>query len=87
MFANTPVCVQADGVVVFGLRLPSVLPSNGDVATPVGEVQQNRLDLISQTLYGRPDAWWVIADCSNIIDPFAEILEGLTLRAPRSAPS
>lgn len=85
MFASTPVYVQADGVVVFGLRLPAVLPANGDMQTPVTQVQQNRMDLISQTLYGRPDAWWAIADCSNVIDVLAEVLADTTLRAPQVA--
>lgn len=28
------------------------------------------------------NAWWVIADLSDVIDPFAELVEGKELRAP-----
>lgn len=47
---------------------------------PAGEV--NRLDLISSTIYGTVDLWWVLATVNNIADPFVEVEAGKLLRVP-----
>lgn len=41
----------------------------------------NRLDIISNDYYGRPDFWWAIALANNFIDPFI-VQEGVMLRIP-----
>lgn len=43
--------------------------------------EENRLDLISFHYYSTPLLWWVIAEASNIIDPF-DVPVGTILRIP-----
>jgi len=43
----------------------------------------NRLDVISNNVYGTPTYWWVIALANNIIDSFAEIPVGTVIRIPQ----
>lgn len=85
MFVNTPVYRLADGTVVFGLRQPVALPAAGDSLVPVAGVNENRLDIISSSVYGTPSFWWAIADCSAVVDPLAEILTGRQLRVPAAS--
>jgi hypothetical protein len=33
-------------------------------------------------LKGRSDLWWCIAECSGVIDPFTELVEGRVLKVP-----
>lgn len=82
MFATTPVYKAGDGEIVFGLRQPGVLPAGGDVLATVTAATEDRLDLVSARLLGDPSAWWAIADCSNLVDPLAGTVAGLSLRVP-----
>ena len=45
----------------------------------VGE--EGRLDLISNKVYGTPMYWWILAQASNIYDPFS-ISVGDRIRVP-----
>ncbi len=84
MFIATPVyrLSDAEETIVFGLRLPALLPANGDLNVQVTAPEAGRLDLIAQQLYGQPSGWWALADVSGLIDPLAGVTTGLTLRAP-----
>lgn len=42
----------------------------------------NRLDLIAYQYYGNPQMWWVIAEASEITDPF-DIPIGTVVRIPQ----
>lgn len=55
--------------------------SEADVYVTTDKTNENRLDIISNKVYGTPLQWWVIALANNIHDPF-EISLGTTLRIP-----
>ena len=82
MFFGTPVYELPAGEVVFGLRLPSVPPANGDTAITVPAAMENRLDLISALQLQADAAFWAIADASGMIDPFLAVTTGAQLRIP-----
>ena len=86
MFVATPIyrLNDADETIVFGLRLPVLLPANGDMSVKVSAPEAGRLDLIAQQLYGQASGWWALADVSDLIDPLAGVTTGLTLRAPNA---
>lgn len=44
---------------------------------------ENRLDLISNEVYGTPRLWWVIAYASNIVDPFDIPIDTILRIPPR----
>jgi hypothetical protein len=88
MFAQTPVYeVEADEgkLVVFGLLQDVIVPDPSDTlyTTPIGALF--RLDLISQSFYGVPDLWWVIARVNGILDPLVGAARGQVLRIPTPA--
>lgn len=41
-----------------------------------------RLDLLSQRVYDRPDLGWVIMDVNNIVQPLFDLQVGQVLRVP-----
>lgn len=43
---------------------------------------EGRLDWIADLYLEDPKYWWVIAQYNNILDPHAEIIEGVVLRIP-----
>ncbi len=43
---------------------------------------EGRLDLIAALLLGEPRHWWILAQYNNVLDPFAEIVEGAVLVVP-----
>lgn len=55
--------------------------SSDDSYHVVSHGEVNRLDIISNNFYGRPDFWWAIALANNFIDPFI-VQEGVMLRIP-----
>ncbi len=76
MFAGTSAFqIQAvvDGatqnVAVFGLKRDVVVPDPSDVQFTVPTGGGGRLDLISQSLYGTPELFHVIARCNPGMDP------------------
>lgn len=88
MFAQTPVYETAspDGnVVVFGLLQDVIVTDPSDIlyTVPVGALY--RLDLISQSFYGVPDLWWIIARVNGILDPLVGAAMGAVLRIPTKA--
>jgi nucleoid-associated protein YgaU len=38
--------------------------------------------IAARTLKGRSDLWWIIAEFSNVLDPFKEFAVGLVLKIP-----
>ena len=42
-------------------------------------------DLISNSVYGTPDYWWVICAANNIIDPFEQLTAGKQIKVPMIA--
>ena len=85
MFAKTPiyeVATEAGKEVVFGLTQDVIVPDPTDVVylVPVGGLF--RMDLISQSFYGVPDLWWVIARVNGILDPLVGASLGQQLRIP-----
>jgi nucleoid-associated protein YgaU len=68
--------------VFFGPRRPQVLvedPAQPD--TRIVAPEGLRLGLLAHEHYGRAELWWVIADASDLIDPF-DIPPGTELRIP-----
>lgn len=55
--------------------------SDKDKFVVVNSTNENRLDLISNSNYGTPKYWWVIADVNNLVNPF-EVPIGTVLRLP-----
>jgi hypothetical protein len=88
MFAQTPVyeVPTVEGKqVVFGLLQDVIVADPTDMiyTMPVGAVY--RMDLISQSFYGVPDLWWVIARVNGILDPLVGAPMGVMLRIPTKA--
>lgn len=84
MWATTPVYDVADEVL-FGLLKDVIVPdASDDVYTvPIGGV--NRLDLISNTFYGTPALWWVLARVNNVLDPLIGVALNQKIRVPTKA--
>lgn len=59
----------------------TVPESDDDNYHVVTHKEVNRLDIIANDYYGRPDFWWAIALANNFIDPFI-VQEGVMLRIP-----
>lgn len=60
-----------------------VFPVNDDDSTYVVERKfEGRLDLITAVFLKEPRYWWVVAQYNNILDPNAEIIEGVILYIP-----
>ena len=55
--------------------------SEGDIYHRVTLGEQNRLDIISYNYYGTVMLWWVIAEASEIINPF-DVPMNTVLRIP-----
>ena len=69
------------GVQYWGLPdFPSVEPANDDILHEVG--YGDRLDLLSQRYYGRPDLMWIIALNNGIAVYPNEVNPGTDLRIP-----
>lgn len=88
MFATTPVypsTVNGESNVVFGLLQDVIVPDPSDVSYQVPVGARYRLDLISQSFYGVPDLWWVIARVNGILDPTVGATPGVTIRIPTKA--
>lgn len=61
----------------------TVFPINNDDVSYVVEKRfEGRLDLITALYLKEPRYWWVIAQYNNILDPNAEITEGVILYIP-----
>src|SRR5207247_1983971 len=56
--------------------------STDDTLCVVDQRFEHRLDLIASFFLGDPRLWWVIAQYNSILDPYAEIVQGLELRVP-----
>ena len=50
---------------------------------PAGFV--GRPDLISNSVYGTPDYWWVICAANRIVDPFEQLTAGKQIKIPMIA--
>jgi hypothetical protein len=84
MYSKTPV-YDVNGVVVFGLQQPVVLPASSDQIYAVRQGSENRLDRISFSFYGTAKLWWAIAQVNNLVDPMMDIPTGTQLRIPDRA--
>lgn len=73
------------GEIVFGLLRDPVTADISDSFYTVTQGLQNRLDVVSQTVYGTPTLWWVIAMVNNIIDPALGVPINTKLRIPSRA--
>lgn len=82
MFSKTPV-YDVNGIVVFGLQQPVVLPAIGDEIYTVTLPMENRLDKISALFYGTPTLWWAIAQVNNLVDVLLNVPVGTQLRIPK----
>jgi nucleoid-associated protein YgaU len=85
MFAKTPVyevSTEEGNEVVFGLLQDVIVPDPTDAVyvVPIGGLY--RLDLISQSFYGVPNLWWVIARVNGILDPLVGAALGDQIRIP-----
>lgn len=84
MFSKTPV-YDVNGVIVFGLQQPVVLPAASDQIFTVVQGVENRLDKIAFRFYGTAKLWWAIAQVNNLVDPFMDVPTGTQLRIPDRA--
>lgn len=86
MWAATSIyqAIGPDGnpAIVFGLLQDIVTPDPSDTLYTVPAGGVSRLDLISQSFYGVPDLWWVIARVNTILDPFVGVAVGTVVRIP-----
>ena len=57
-------------------------PSPDDIYVTIDGRYYQRIDLVSQDVYGRPDLGWVIMDINNIKQPMFDLKTGVTLRVP-----
>jgi hypothetical protein len=65
------------------LRASIILaPAEDDIYVTISQTYINRVDLLSNDIYGTPDLWWIICDCNNIQDPLKDLTIGSTLRIP-----
>ena len=55
--------------------------TEGDVYHKVSVSEVNRLDIIAFNYYGSAMLWWVVAEASDIINPF-DVPVGTVLRIP-----
>lgn len=60
----------------------SIDPTGQDIFLTVRGDHINRIDLVSQEMYGRPDLGWVIMDINNISQPLLDLKIGQELRIP-----
>lgn len=81
MFAKTPP-YEVDGQIVFGLMADTTLPDPTDELWPVPAAGVPRLDLLSESFYGTPELWHVIASVNNWLDPLVGIPQGTVIRVP-----
>lgn len=81
MFNDTPI-FNINGEYFFGLRQPSILPSNTDRQIEVTQAMAGRLDKIAYDFFGSEQLWWVIADLNPSLDPVAGVEVGVVLRIP-----
>ena len=56
--------------------------SDKDIFLTLDGKYVQRIDLISQEMYGRPDLGWVIMDINQIRQPLFELKVGKVLRVP-----
>lgn len=56
--------------------------STDDVYHTFSNSDYLRLDWVSNNYYSTPKYWWIIAMANNIIDPFADVYDGLIVRIP-----
>ena len=60
-----------------------ILPINDDDSSYVVEKRfEGRLDLITALYLNEPRYWWIVAQYNNVLDPVAEITEGVILYIP-----
>ncbi len=60
-----------------------VLAINDDDSSYVVEKRfEGRLDLIAALYLNEPRYWWIVAQYNNVLDPVAEITEGVILYIP-----
>jgi len=81
MFQATQAYI-VDGVPVWGLMRPKVMPDDSDQVFTMTEAGQNRLDLVSAVFYQTPGLWDAIATVNNLFDPLMGAAQGSTLRIP-----
>lgn len=61
----------------------NVYTSSGDDRLyTVDQRTAGRIDIIATMFLGEPRLWWVLAQYNNILDPFAEIVDGAQLYIP-----
>jgi len=81
MFSSTPV-YQIGSDVVFGMLNDPIVADGSDELWPVPASAVPRLDLISNTFYGTPNLWWVIALVNDVLDPLVGVPQGTQIRVP-----
>lgn len=88
MWPQTPIYeveVERENVIVFGLMQEPVSADATDQLFTVPRGGVYRLDLISQSFYGVPDLWHVIASVNNLLDPIVGFAQGDQIRVPTKA--
>ena len=82
-YTNGTYTLNAENEAFMILRdILSVPEAEDDVYFTLEGGFENRPDLISDKMYGRPDLGWAIMDINNIQNPFLELVTGLVLRVP-----
>lgn len=70
-YTNGVVSVNRDNDQFLILRnILNIAPATTDTYLSVTNVMLNRPDIISYTVYQRPDLWWAIFDVNGIKSPY-----------------
>lgn len=65
------------------LRSPLALEkADDDIFIAITQQVVQRPDLLSTSVYGTPDLWWVIYEFNKIYDPLFGLSAGMILRVP-----
>lgn len=81
MFSATPIYGIGNDIV-FGLLNDAVVPDPSDELWVVPAAGVPRLDLLSDSFYGTPELWWVLAMVNSWLDPLVGLPQGTKMRVP-----
>lgn len=82
-YKSTKIIKYEDGTCFELWDIPAFSVSESDdMFYEVPAHQAQRLDLISSTIYGTVNLWWIIAIVNDISNPFEEAESGKMLRIP-----
>lgn len=77
---------ESGGRTLFGITvMPSIRLDGNERVVVVGHDRANTLHHISHKVYGTKDFWWAIGVVNNIMNPLADLVNGMALTIPTLA--